>query len=161
MGLSNIYEAVLFIVIISAVAVTSKEQLSTRECEDLGFTGLALCSDCNTFAEYVKDQGHPFPFLFSNFHFFPLLFYFIFSFVIAFTVNFTFFFCWFLVIFWGFTYLDCCDVFGLEFEFRVFVIGLVVEPRWGFQSGLEDYVFLVKVTDFFFFFCNFFCVILT
>ncbi|KAH9727141.1 Sep15 SelM domain-containing protein [Citrus sinensis] len=56
MGLSNIYEAVLFIVIISAVAVTSKEQLSTRECEDLGFTGLALCSDCNTFAEYVKDQ---------------------------------------------------------------------------------------------------------
>lgn len=69
MGLSNIYEAVLFIVIISAVAVTSKEQLSTRECEDLGFTGLALCSDCNTFAEYVKDQGHPFPFLLSNFHF--------------------------------------------------------------------------------------------
>jgi hypothetical protein len=31
--------------------------LSSRECEDLGFTGLALCSDCNTLAEYVKNQG--------------------------------------------------------------------------------------------------------
>lgn len=37
---------------------TSKEQLSSRECENLGFTGLALCSDCNTLAEYVKDQGY-------------------------------------------------------------------------------------------------------
>ncbi|KAF5452560.1 hypothetical protein F2P56_027540, partial [Juglans regia] len=34
----------------------TKEQLSSRECEDLGFSGLALCSDCNTLAEYVKDQ---------------------------------------------------------------------------------------------------------
>ncbi|KAK4566409.1 hypothetical protein RGQ29_002591 [Quercus rubra] len=34
----------------------AKEQLSSRECENLGFTGLALCSDCNTLAEYVKDQ---------------------------------------------------------------------------------------------------------
>ncbi|XP_022960129.1 selenoprotein F-like [Cucurbita moschata] len=34
----------------------SKEQLSSRECEDLGFTGLALCSDCHTLAEYIKDQ---------------------------------------------------------------------------------------------------------
>ncbi|XP_027121058.1 malate dehydrogenase, mitochondrial-like isoform X5 [Coffea arabica] len=32
-------------------------QLSTKECESLGLTGLALCLDCNTFAEYVKDQG--------------------------------------------------------------------------------------------------------
>ncbi|MQM16487.1 hypothetical protein Taro_049447 [Colocasia esculenta] len=32
------------------------EQLSTRECEDLGFTGLALCSDCTAFAEYVKNE---------------------------------------------------------------------------------------------------------
>ncbi|XP_065868895.1 uncharacterized protein [Euphorbia lathyris] len=36
--------------------VSAKEQLSSRECEDLGFTGLALCSDCNTFVEYVKNQ---------------------------------------------------------------------------------------------------------
>jgi hypothetical protein len=36
---------------------TTKEQLSSRECEDLGFTGLALCSDCNTLAEYIKDPG--------------------------------------------------------------------------------------------------------
>ncbi|KAJ4723692.1 15 kDa selenoprotein-like [Melia azedarach] len=56
MGLWNIYKTVAFTVIISAIVVTSKEQLSSRECEDLGFTGLALCSDCNTFAEYVKDQ---------------------------------------------------------------------------------------------------------
>ncbi|KAL7619033.1 hypothetical protein Lser_V15G02868 [Lactuca serriola] len=32
------------------------EKLSSKECEDLGFTGLALCSDCNALAEYVKDQ---------------------------------------------------------------------------------------------------------
>lgn len=25
-------------------------------CEDLGFTGLALCSDCDSLAEYVKDE---------------------------------------------------------------------------------------------------------
>ncbi|KAH7572910.1 hypothetical protein JRO89_XS03G0032300 [Xanthoceras sorbifolium] len=36
--------------------VAAKDQLTTRECENLGFTGLALCSDCNTFAEYVKNQ---------------------------------------------------------------------------------------------------------
>jgi hypothetical protein len=37
--------------------VKSKEQLSSGECEDLGFSGLALCSDCHTFSEYVKNQG--------------------------------------------------------------------------------------------------------
>ncbi|KAK2971230.1 hypothetical protein RJ640_014238 [Escallonia rubra] len=37
--------------------VSNAQQLSSKECENLGFTGLALCSDCNTFAEYVKDQG--------------------------------------------------------------------------------------------------------
>ncbi|XP_071914151.1 serine/threonine-protein phosphatase 7 long form homolog isoform X4 [Coffea arabica] len=31
-------------------------QFSTKECESLGLTDLALCLDCNTFAEYVKDQ---------------------------------------------------------------------------------------------------------
>ncbi|CAK7329069.1 unnamed protein product [Dovyalis caffra] len=36
--------------------VKSNEKLSSREREDLGFSGLALCSDCNTFAEYVKNQ---------------------------------------------------------------------------------------------------------
>lgn len=34
------------------------DKLSTKDCENLGFTGLALCSDCHTFAEYIKDQGH-------------------------------------------------------------------------------------------------------
>uniref|UniRef100_N1QXK8 Selenoprotein F n=1 Tax=Aegilops tauschii TaxID=37682 RepID=N1QXK8_AEGTA len=32
------------------------ERLGARECEELGFTGLALCSDCNALAEFVKDQ---------------------------------------------------------------------------------------------------------
>ncbi|KAL5848399.1 hypothetical protein ACOSQ4_006412 [Xanthoceras sorbifolium] len=41
---------------ITATGVAAKHQLTTRECENLGFTGLALCSDCNTFAEYVKNQ---------------------------------------------------------------------------------------------------------
>ncbi|XP_019054611.1 PREDICTED: uncharacterized protein LOC104605318 [Nelumbo nucifera] len=36
--------------------LVSGEQLSSKECENLGFTGLALCSDCNTFAEYVKNE---------------------------------------------------------------------------------------------------------
>ncbi|KAG9128875.1 hypothetical protein Leryth_009648 [Lithospermum erythrorhizon] len=34
----------------------NQEKLSSKVCENLGFTGLALCSDCNTLAEYVKDQ---------------------------------------------------------------------------------------------------------
>ncbi|VFQ81443.1 unnamed protein product [Cuscuta campestris] len=37
-------------------AVIAEKQLSTKECENLGFTGLALCSDCRTLSEYVKDQ---------------------------------------------------------------------------------------------------------
>ncbi|WZZ83972.1 hypothetical protein YC2023_104544 [Brassica napus] len=36
--------------------ISAKEQLSGKECEDLGFTGLALCSDCHSLSEYVKDQ---------------------------------------------------------------------------------------------------------
>ncbi|KAM1037110.1 hypothetical protein FF1_032015 [Malus domestica] len=47
---------VVLAVAVASGASTSKEQLSTRECENLGFTGLALCSDCNSLAEYVKDQ---------------------------------------------------------------------------------------------------------
>jgi hypothetical protein len=55
----NVYKAcgvLLFFTFVLPI-VKSKEQLSSRECEDLGFTGLALCSDCNTLAEYVKNQG--------------------------------------------------------------------------------------------------------
>ncbi|MCO5604464.1 hypothetical protein L7F22_058630 [Adiantum nelumboides] len=29
---------------------------SSLNCEDLGFTGLALCSDCDSLAEFVKDE---------------------------------------------------------------------------------------------------------
>jgi hypothetical protein len=36
-----------------------KRATELKGCEDLGFTGLALCSDCNTLAEYVKDQRNP------------------------------------------------------------------------------------------------------
>ncbi|KAK4751262.1 hypothetical protein SAY87_004744 [Trapa incisa] len=46
----------LFLMAAALSVASSRDQLSTRECEALGFTGLALCSDCNTFAEYVKDQ---------------------------------------------------------------------------------------------------------
>lgn len=55
----NVYQACGVLVFFTFVLpiVKSKEQLSSRECEDLGFTGLALCSDCNTLAEYVKNQG--------------------------------------------------------------------------------------------------------
>ncbi|CAK9328582.1 unnamed protein product [Citrullus colocynthis] len=46
--------AIIFIALMPLAS--SKKQLSSRECEDLGFTGLALCSDCHTLAEYIKDQ---------------------------------------------------------------------------------------------------------
>lgn len=42
--------------VFSLAIASAREQLSSRECENLGFTGLALCSDCNTFSEYVKDK---------------------------------------------------------------------------------------------------------
>ncbi|WJZ88265.1 hypothetical protein VitviT2T_007583 [Vitis vinifera] len=44
-----------FLVVVP-LASSSREVLSSKECENLGFSGLALCSDCNTLAEYVKDQ---------------------------------------------------------------------------------------------------------
>lgn len=47
---------VLLLALLSGVASQKEQLLKTRDCENLGFTGLALCSDCNTFAEYVKDQ---------------------------------------------------------------------------------------------------------
>ncbi|XP_010522229.1 PREDICTED: 15 kDa selenoprotein [Tarenaya hassleriana] len=42
--------------VMTKTVISAKEQLSTKECEDLGFSGLALCSDCHTLAEYVKDE---------------------------------------------------------------------------------------------------------
>jgi hypothetical protein len=54
-------KVVAVVVIVVAFTLTlgvSSEQLSSRECENLGFTGLALCSDCNTLSEYVKDKGY-------------------------------------------------------------------------------------------------------
>ncbi|XP_061989316.1 uncharacterized protein LOC133707864 [Rosa rugosa] len=49
--------ATTMVVVVCLVGASSSvEQLSTRECENLGFTGLALCSDCNSLADYVKDQ---------------------------------------------------------------------------------------------------------
>ncbi|XP_028220360.1 pentatricopeptide repeat-containing protein At2g03380, mitochondrial-like [Glycine soja] len=38
----------------------NEEQLNSRECENLGFIGLVLCSDCNTLSEYVKDKDYLF-----------------------------------------------------------------------------------------------------
>ncbi|KAG8499202.1 hypothetical protein CXB51_005662 [Gossypium anomalum] len=54
-----LYFLLIFIIISSAamiVSSSSREQLSSKQCEDLGFTGLALCSDCNTFYKYVKEK---------------------------------------------------------------------------------------------------------
>ncbi|CAK8577578.1 unnamed protein product [Lathyrus sativus] len=51
------YGFVVAVVVVLALGCgASSEQLSSRECENLGFTGLALCSDCNTLSEYVKDK---------------------------------------------------------------------------------------------------------
>lgn len=47
---------VVLLCFVVGVLGAKAEQLSTKECENLGFTGLALCSDCRTLAEYVKDQ---------------------------------------------------------------------------------------------------------
>ncbi|KAG7591067.1 Selenoprotein F/M domain [Arabidopsis thaliana x Arabidopsis arenosa] len=49
-----VLSAMMILMLISTIS--AKEQLSTKECEDLGFTGLALCSDCHSLSEYVKDQ---------------------------------------------------------------------------------------------------------
>ncbi|CAN6485407.1 unnamed protein product [Victoria cruziana] len=50
---------VLLQVAFSFPLVHSEEdsKLSPKTCEELGFTGLALCSDCNTLAEYAKDDA--------------------------------------------------------------------------------------------------------
>ncbi|XP_021752274.1 selenoprotein F-like [Chenopodium quinoa] len=42
--------------ILTMAAISHGQQLSSKECENLGFTGLSLCSDCKTLSEYVKDQ---------------------------------------------------------------------------------------------------------
>lgn len=58
-GTMSICKFVLAIIPLLLVfhACEADQKLSTKECEELGFTGLALCSDCHTFAEYTKDQG--------------------------------------------------------------------------------------------------------
>lgn len=43
-------------ILLLVIQVARSEQPSTKTCEDLGFTGLALCSDCQALAEYVKDE---------------------------------------------------------------------------------------------------------
>ncbi|PKA59296.1 hypothetical protein AXF42_Ash001390 [Apostasia shenzhenica] len=48
--------AVVFLIVVCSLITTHGDHLSPKECKDLGFTGLALCSDCNTLAEYVKDE---------------------------------------------------------------------------------------------------------
>eukprot|EP01018_Ginkgo_biloba_P015520 Gb_39721 [translate_table: standard] len=45
-----------YFIVFVLIQVARAEQLSAKACEDLGFTGLALCSDCQTLAEYVKDE---------------------------------------------------------------------------------------------------------
>jgi hypothetical protein len=45
-------------VIGTVAAAEGDESVDDVKCEALGFTGLALCSDCDSLAEYVKDQGN-------------------------------------------------------------------------------------------------------
>ncbi|KAL0884497.1 hypothetical protein Bca101_008478 [Brassica carinata] len=47
---------VVMMIMMLTSTISAREQLSGKECEDLGFTGLALCSDCHSLSEYVKDQ---------------------------------------------------------------------------------------------------------
>ncbi|KAH7685014.1 Selenoprotein [Dioscorea alata] len=56
MGIAAAKHLILLLLLISIAPLALADQLSPKECEDLGFTGLALCSDCNTFAEYVKND---------------------------------------------------------------------------------------------------------
>ncbi|KAL5053130.1 hypothetical protein RYX36_033812 [Vicia faba] len=52
------YKLVVTVIVVLALSYSaSSEQLSSRECENLNFTILALCSDCNTQSKYVKDKG--------------------------------------------------------------------------------------------------------
>jgi hypothetical protein len=50
--------AVSVVLLCCSVLCSGADRLGTRECEELGFTGLALCSDCNALSEFVKDQGN-------------------------------------------------------------------------------------------------------
>ncbi|CAN0901530.1 Selenoprotein F [Linum grandiflorum] len=56
MGFNRVVTVVILCLFLDSSIVWSKEQLSSRECEDLGFTGLALCSDCHALSEYVKNE---------------------------------------------------------------------------------------------------------
>lgn len=53
----SVAAAVAVLLLCLSVLCRGAERLGARECEELGFTGLALCSDCNALAEFVKDQG--------------------------------------------------------------------------------------------------------
>jgi len=48
--------AVASFVFLWALHGVQTEELPDASCGDLGFTGLALCSDCDSLAEYVKDK---------------------------------------------------------------------------------------------------------
>lgn len=64
----------VYAIVLLAIPLGSRaEQLSSKECESLGFTGLALCSDCNTFAEYVKNQGITISLIIMQSYFFFLI----------------------------------------------------------------------------------------
>ncbi|KAH9607168.1 hypothetical protein KSS87_021234 [Heliosperma pusillum] len=47
---------VMLMIALTMVIELYAQELSSKECENLGFTGLALCSDCKTLSDYVKDQ---------------------------------------------------------------------------------------------------------
>ncbi|KAL5134528.1 Vacuolar cation/proton exchanger 2 [Glycine soja] len=50
-GLMNSYGVAVIVLALILCLGSSSEQLNSRECENLGFIGLALCSDCNTLSD--------------------------------------------------------------------------------------------------------------
>ncbi|CAN6707262.1 unnamed protein product [Malus baccata var. baccata] len=63
--------AMLVVLAVAVASGASKEQLSTRECENLGFTGLALCSDCNREIEGEVEESSPLFEIAVKYHFPP------------------------------------------------------------------------------------------
>jgi hypothetical protein len=57
MGPSLHVPAVVAVVLMCCSIVSSVERLRAQECEDLGFTEVTLCFDCNPLTDFVKDRG--------------------------------------------------------------------------------------------------------
>ena len=59
MGNRRMLELLYTVIFVALCALhgVEAEALSEARCGELGFTGLAPCSYCDSLAEYVKDKG--------------------------------------------------------------------------------------------------------